>query len=228
MNGLHDLGGMHGFGPVRRASGESPFGSEAEKRMFGLMLELLTKGYCDPDGFRAEVEALPPRQLLREVFHENWLMAVEAQLVERGVLEPGELDRAVQPQEQEQGKEQGRPPDGTTAPSPPSPALSPPAPPPPPDPGVARPPRFRVGDRVRARNLHPMGHTRLPRYSRGHVGVIERDHGVFGFSDSLAARTGRQPQHLYGVRFSLHELWGDERADTLVLDLFDSYLEPTA
>lgn len=90
------------------------------------------------------------------------------------------------------------------------------------------PPRFRPGDTVRARNMNPQGHTRLPRYVRGRNGVIERAHGVFVFPDSSAAGEGDQPQHLYAVRFSAAELWGPDAApgQFVFLDLFEGYLLP--
>ena len=92
------------------------------------------------------------------------------------------------------------------------------------------PQRFRVGDAVTARNIHPRHHTRLPRYARGRRGEIVRDHGVFVFPDSNAQGKGERPQHLYAVRFSARELWGPEAAesDNLFLDLFEDYLEPAA
>jgi len=71
-------------------------------------------------------------------------------------------------------------------------------------------------------------HTRLPRYARGRYGTVERDHGVFVFADTSAYSKGDKPQHLYSVRFSARELWGDQAAahDAVHLDLYDDYLEP--
>jgi nitrile hydratase subunit beta len=88
-------------------------------------------------------------------------------------------------------------------------------------------PHFKVGDRVRARNIHPTGHTRLPRYARGKIGVIVRDHGVFLFPDTNAAFLGEKPQHVYSVKFAARELWGDEASlrDSVHLDMWDDYLE---
>lgn len=89
-------------------------------------------------------------------------------------------------------------------------------------------PRFRVGDRIRVRNLNPATHTRLPRYVRGCVGVIEIDHGVFAFPDTHAHGLGEKPQHCYSVRFTARELWGPAASerDSLVADLFDDYMDP--
>jgi nitrile hydratase beta subunit len=88
--------------------------------------------------------------------------------------------------------------------------------------------RFEPGDVVRAKNINPRGHTRLPRYARGRVGVVARDHGVFVFPDSSAADQGEQPQHLYSVRFAARELWGEGAGagESVLIDLFADYLEP--
>jgi nitrile hydratase len=87
--------------------------------------------------------------------------------------------------------------------------------------------RFRVGQRVRTRNIHPTGHTRLPRYARGKLGTIHRDHGVHVFPDTNAHSLGEKPQHLYSVRFAARELWGEQASerDTVYLDMWDDYLE---
>ena len=89
------------------------------------------------------------------------------------------------------------------------------------------PPKLRVGDAVLARNLHPTGHTRVPRYVRGRRGVIAIDHGVFIFPDTHAAGHGTKPQHVYSVRFAARELWGPDASprDTVHVDLWDDYLE---
>src|SRR4029077_6708798 len=94
--------------------------------------------------------------------------------------------------------------------------------------GVRVAPHFKAGQRVRARNINPTGHTRLPRYARGKLGTIERDHGVFVFPDTNAEFLGEKPQHVYSVRFAARELWGEQAAprDTVNLDLWDDYLEP--
>jgi nitrile hydratase subunit beta len=89
-------------------------------------------------------------------------------------------------------------------------------------------PRFKAGDRVVARNMNPIGHTRLPRYVRSKHGVIHHNHGVFVFPDTSAHGGGDKPQHVYTVRFESRELWGgaaDPRA-SLYIDLWEDYLEP--
>jgi nitrile hydratase len=93
---------------------------------------------------------------------------------------------------------------------------------------AAATPRFQVGQRVRTRNINPTDHTRLPRYARGKLGTVERDHGVFVFPDTNAHFLGEKPQHVYSVRFSARELWGEQAKpqDALYIDLWDDYLEP--
>jgi nitrile hydratase len=93
------------------------------------------------------------------------------------------------------------------------------------DPAVL--PKFKVGERVRARNMHPSGHTRLPRYARGKTGAIVRDHGVYLFPDTNAHFQGENRQHVYSVRFSARELWGEPAPprDSVHLDLWDNYLK---
>lgn len=95
---------------------------------------------------------------------------------------------------------------------------------------VSTPPRFKAGDAVVARNIHPTGHTRLPRYVRGRRGVVQRNHGGFVFADTRAHGLDDRPQHLYSVRFESHELWGADGVprDAVYLDLWESYLEPTS
>jgi nitrile hydratase len=90
------------------------------------------------------------------------------------------------------------------------------------------PPRFQAGDRVRARTINPLGHTRLPRYARGREGTIARDYGVFVFPDTHAHGLGPAPQHLYSVRFTARELWGPTApaGDAVYLDMWDGYLDP--
>ncbi len=93
---------------------------------------------------------------------------------------------------------------------------------------VAVNPRFQAGQRVRARNMHPVGHTRLPRYARGKTGVIERDQGVQAFPDTNVLSLGENPQHVYSVRFAARELWGERASprDAVFIDMWEDYLEP--
>ena len=69
-------------------------------------------------------------------------------------------------------------------------------------------PLFRVGDSVQTKNIHPAGHTRLPRYVRGKRCVIVNYYGVQNFGDGLPGEKAA-PQPLYNVRFTAQELWGN-------------------
>lgn len=91
-------------------------------------------------------------------------------------------------------------------------------------------PRFSAGDHIVVRNINPTGHTRLPRYVRGKRGIVERDHGVFIYPDTNAHIQGEKPQHVYSVRFTVRELWGDTASDrdSLYIDLWDDYMDPQA
>jgi nitrile hydratase subunit beta len=216
MNGIHDMGGMHGMGPIEREENEPVFHEPWEGRVFALNV-LAPAGKSNIDYRRHGIELLPPADYVRMSYYEKWLARLEYVLVDRGVVTREEIDT-------------GKPePEALKA----TPAISledlrallrrgpryrr--------DAFVA--PRFQANDRVRARNLHPLGHTRLPRYVRGKTGTIARDHGVFVFPDTNARFEGENPQHVYSVRFAAQELWGEQASprDAVYLDLWDDYLE---
>jgi nitrile hydratase len=90
------------------------------------------------------------------------------------------------------------------------------------------PARFQIGQRVRARNMHPTGLTRLPRYARGRLGTVEREYGIFSFPDAIAHFQPDKPQHVYSVRFAARELWGEQAKpqDSVYIDMWEDYLEP--
>ena len=149
-------------------------------------------------------------------YYERWLARLEAHLVEYGFTTKAEIDSR-----KAASVEKASPPFTMATASRwmsrgiPSSA----------DPGV--PPLFKVGQRVRARNMHPVGHTRLPRYARGKVGIISRDHGVYVFPDTNAHFQGERRQHVYSVRFTSRELWGASASprDSVHIDMWDAYLE---
>ena len=81
---------------------------------------------------------------------------------------------------------------------------------------------------MRGRNIHPATHTRMPRYTRGKTGVVERDRGVFNLPGSELVPAESKPQHVYLIHYTAHELWGDEAStpDSLYIDMWEDYLEP--
>jgi nitrile hydratase beta subunit len=224
MDGVHDLGGMHGFGPVDREANEPPFHESWEAAVFAIMRASLGTGQYNLDEFRHGVERMDPAHYLRSGYYEHWLDGIARVLVEKGVVSDQELAArtaffAERPEAPASAAVR-------TMPATPAPRLhwfAPESERP-----ATRPPRFAVGDTVRTRNIHPTGHTRLPRYARGKRGVIHRQHGTHVFPDSNAHGGGEQPEALYSVRFDARELWGPaaEPNQHVYIDLWEPYLEP--
>jgi nitrile hydratase len=218
VNGVHDMGGAHGFGPVEPEPDEPVFHADWERRAFALTVAMGFTGEWNLDGARFAREDRPPADYLARTYYEIWLGGLERQLAERGLVAPEEVEagRAVAPARPvkrtlaaaDVARTLGR--GGPTTREPPRPA------------------RFAPGDRVRARNLHPEGHTRLPRYVRGRVGTVVLVHGCHVFPDSNAHGGGEDPQWLYTVRFDGRELWGPDADPTVAVstDAFEPYLEP--
>jgi nitrile hydratase subunit beta len=218
VNGAHDMGGAHGFGAVEPEPDEPVFHAEWERRAFALTVAMGGTGEWNLDESRFAREDRPPADYLARTYYEIWLGGLERQLAERGLVGPDEVaaERALAP---------ARPVKRTLA-----------------APDVAqtlgrggptrrdapREARFAVGDRVRARNIHPAGHTRLPRYVRGRVGTVELVHGCHVFPDSHARGEGEDPQWLYTVRFDGRELFGPDAdpGSSVSTDAFEPYLEP--
>jgi nitrile hydratase beta subunit len=226
MNGIHDMGGMHGMGPIDPEKNEPVFHESWEGRVYAITRLLRAGGgRQNLDNSRYLIESLPPAEYLRMSYYERWLARLLKQIVALGVVTPAELESG-----RPLDDARGRPAAESTVATPAVTAAMVPA-------IVARrdsarrdaavDPRFTVGQRVRARNINPTGHTRLPRYARGKQGVIGRDHGVFVFPDTNAQFLGEQPQHLYSVRFTARELWGEQASarDFIHLDMWDDYLE---
>ena len=218
MNGVHDMGGMHGMGPIEREKNEPVFHARWEGRVFALRRAMAAWGKWNIDTSRHEVELVPAAQYLRLSYYERQFVAFVELLIKKGFVTRAEVERGK--------RARGS---ATTA----RPALTPsgarslvvngvPA-----SRNVVVTARFHLGDRVRPRNRHPTTHTRLPRYTRGKVGTVERDHGVFVFPDTNAHALGEKPQHVYSVRFAARELWGEQASprDSVYIDLWDDYLE---
>jgi len=218
MNGVHDMGGMHGMGPILAEKNESVFHAEWEGRVLALRRAMAAWRKWNIDVTRHQVELVPPAEYLRLSYYERQFVAFLEMLANSGLVTRAELDS-------------GKPAEGSPKAIP---ALTPekaavlvakgvPA-----SRDVPATARFKAGDRVRARNMHPVGHTRLPRYARGKLGVIDRDHGVFVFPDNNAHFLGEKPQHVYSVRFAARELWGQQASprDSVYIDMWDDYLDP--
>ena len=220
MNGVHDMGGMHGFGPIVREEDEPLFHAEWQAHVRAMLDLADERRYFTLDAFRYGIERMEPAHYLRAPYYERWLASIEHNLIEEGFLTGDELDARTELLRQH--PDAIPPPAANVEPKQSSPDE-------PPDPSPLLPsPRFAVGDEAITNNDHPTGHTRLPRYARGKRGVIDRDHGPQTFPDTNAHGGGKQPQTLYTVRFDARELWGEsaEPRQTVSLDLWESYLEP--
>jgi nitrile hydratase subunit beta len=218
MNGVHDMGGMQDMGAVQREKNEPVFHQRWEGRVWGMMWLGSAWGKWNLDAMRHAIERIPPADYLRMSYYEKWLAALVDLVTGRGLVTRAEL-------------ESGKPAAGSAKATPPVkaegvPALIARGNPVKRDVAVAA--RFQVGQRVRGRNINPVTHTRLPRYARGKIGTVERDHGVFLFADSNAHFQGEEPQHLYSVRFAARELWGEQAParDAVYINLWDDHLEP--
>ena len=218
MNGVHDMGGMHGMGPVEIEKNEPVFHAEWEKRVFAMNLAAGVAVKWNIDMGRYAREQMPPAEYLGTTYYEHWLFGIKKLLVDLGVVTPKEL---------ETGRAEGQARDVRVLRAPEIPTFL-----------VNRrharildvevAPKFKPGDRVITHNDHPIGHTRLPRYARDKHAVIDRDHGVFIFADTNAMTRDRKPQHCYSVRFTARELWGPDASarDSVHVDLWDDHLDP--
>jgi nitrile hydratase beta subunit len=218
MNGIHDMGGMHGMGPIQEEKNEPVFHARWEARVYALDRAMKAWRKWNLDASRHQRELIPPVEYLRMSYYEKWFAGLLELMVKSSLVTPAEI-------------ESGIPAPGSSKETP---ALTVekaavlvakgvPA-----SRNVVVTARFQAGQRVRARNINPFGHTRLPRYARGKVGLIERDYGVFVFPDTNAHFLGEKPQHVYSVRFAARELWGEQASphDSVYVDLWDDYLDP--
>jgi nitrile hydratase len=218
MDGIHDMGGMDGFGPVEAEPDEPVFHEAWEGRVLAMNRAIGGTGAWNIDEGRFGIERLPPHVYLAASYYQKWFLRLERMVVERGLVTAGEIaaGHAAQPSktlprgpfttaEVDRTLKRG----GFERPS-------------------AAPAQFQPGAHVRARNIHPKGHTRLPRYVRGHVGVVERVHGAHVYPDSYVAGLGDDPQWLYTVVFDGRDLWGAdaEPGVSVSVEAFEPYLEP--
>jgi nitrile hydratase subunit beta len=216
MNGVHDMGGLQNFGPVRIEKNEPVFHAEWERRVFA-MYEAIDGDWPSGAG-RYQRELMPPAEYLRASYYERWLRSLSELLVKSGMVTRTELETGIATGGNTMGRKVLRAAEVRPAIAAGYPAAR----------NVPAVAKFHGGEHVRARNINSAGHTRLPRYVRGKRGTIARDHGVFIFNDSLVQGLGEKPQHVYSVRFAARELWGSDASpsDSVYVDLWDDHLEP--
>lgn len=217
MNGVHDVGGMQGLAPLVVEPNEPVFHEKWEGRVWALVNAVSAWRRWNLDVFRHQQEQFPATDYLGVRYYERWLFTLIEDVVRHGLVSREEVERCrpacgapkltppLQASMVAQLRRRGIP---TTR-------------------SVERQPRYRPGDAVRTRNIHPLTHTRLPRYARDKQGVIVALHGAHVFPDSNAQFQGENPQPLYTVKFEARALWGDAASprDTVCLDLWEDYLE---
>jgi nitrile hydratase subunit beta len=220
MNGIHDVGGMDGFGPVPYDGGDSEtFHERWEGEAYATFVATLGNEIASIDEFRHSIERMPPERYLEATYYDRWVTALTRLLLEDGAINAEtfaertatfEAGSATVP-EHEDSAMLGRLAAGVAA------SYDSDAP--------EEAPSFDVGDRVVVRNDHPAGHTRAPRYARRAAGEIVAHRGTHVLPDARAhGREGAEP--LYQVAFDGRELWGED-ADAgleVTLDLWESYL----
>jgi nitrile hydratase len=216
MDGIHDMGGMHGFGKVESEANEPVFHAPWEARCLALNRAMGYTGVWTIDETRAGIERLPPDLYLSSSYYKKWAVRLENLVVEIGLADADEIEagHALRP-----GKALKRKLAVADVPKSLSRgSFTRPAP---------APARFKPGERVRTKNIHPETHTRLPRYARDRVGVVEAIRGCHVFPDTVAIGKGEDPQWLYTVLFEGRELWGDATDPTLTVSIeaFEPYLE---
>ena len=217
MNGVHDMGGMDGFGKVEPESNEPTFHETWEGRVMAITRVMGANGGINIDMQRFGRESLRPDVYLASSYYQKWFLAIENQIVERGIVGADEIAAGHSLRQSapvprgaftmaDVKRIETR---GSFAREPQAPA------------------KFKAGDRVRAKNINPVTHTRLPRYVRGHVGMVERNNGCHVYPDTNALGQGDHPQWVYTVVFEGRELWGDDADPTLKVSIeaFEPYLE---
>jgi nitrile hydratase len=218
MDGAQDMGGVAGFGPVQPEPDEPVFHAEWERRAFALTLAMGMPGGWNIDMSRFAREDRPHQDYLGKSYYQIWLAGLERLMLERNLVSPDEIQaghrlhppKSVARKLTADGVAAMLHRGGPTARE------------------VSKPALFAVGDRVRTKTINPPTHTRLPRYVRGHIGLIERIHGAHVFPDSNAHGAGEHPQWLYTVTFDGRELWGHdaEPGSSISVDAWEPYLEP--
>jgi len=217
MDGIHDMGGMDGFGPLPIKDKEPVFHAAWEARVWAMNTALGAWGIWNIDAGRYTLEQLDPTLYLSSSYYQRWLYRTENLLVDHDLVSRKEIET---PPAQRSTKKLQEPLSLDEILIRQSRARSARL-----DDDIS--PKFHTGDQVRVRNIHPEGHTRVPGYVRGKTGLVDRDHGVFIFPDTNAVFDGKSPQHLYSIRFEVRELWGATAVatDKVYVDMWDDYLE---
>ncbi|MEP1931195.1 MAG: nitrile hydratase subunit beta [Roseibium sp.] len=217
MNGAQDLGGQMGFGPIELEDNEPNFHAKWEERAFALTLAMGATGSWNIDTSRHARESLPPADYLSSSYYKIWTMGLERLCLDNGLITESELSsgNALEPAKPVKQVLTAENVSAVLAKGGPA------------DRPEEQPARFKVGDKIRTKRMHPEGHTRLPRYARDTVGVIDAIHGVHVFPDTSAHGKGENPTWLYSVAFKGTDVWGPDSdpSVSLRIDLWEPYLD---
>ncbi len=215
MNGVHDMGGLENLGPMAPDQAAPTFHARWQARVFAMVIASPSSNNIDAG--RHARERIPGPAYLAMTYFQRWYDALRTELLEGGFVTATELASGRADPEGASASPLLRAEDVRAILTRPGSYMR----------DRAQPPSLRVGDRVRAREMNPTGHTRLPRYVRGRHGVVERFHGAHVFPDSHARGLGEDPQPLYGVRFMARDLWGDaaDSHSSVSLDIWEPCLE---
>ncbi|MEP4766461.1 MAG: nitrile hydratase subunit beta [Roseibium sp.] len=217
MNGAQDLGGQMGFGPIELEDNEPNFHAKWEERAFALTLAMGATGSWNIDTSRHARESLPPADYLSSSYYKIWTMGLEKLCLDKGLITESELSsgKALEPAKPVKQVLKAENVSAVLAKGGPA------------DRPEEQPARFKVGDKIRTKRMHPECHTRLPRYARDTVGVIDAIHGVHVFPDTSAHGKGENPTWLYSVAFKGTDVWGPDSdpSVSLRIDLWEPYLD---
>ena len=217
MNGPHDMGGLHGFGPVMPDPADVKFHADWERRAMAITVAAGAGGHWSIDESRHAREDRPHAEYLGLTYYALWIAALERLLLRHGLITEAELKaghaledttppkRVLQAADVAAGLARGAPANR--------------------DPGDATP-AFAPGDAVHTRNLQPRGHVRLPAYARDKPGRITAVHGFHVLPDRSAVGD-EQADWLYAVTFSARDLFGAsaQEGDEVTIDAWECYLD---
>jgi nitrile hydratase len=227
MNSIHDVGGKQGLGSIVAEIAEPPFHAPWEGRMHAIAVACQIAGVNTTPEQRMTIENMPHWLYLVTSYYEKWLYCYEKILETKGVISGAEIDRRMKEQSVDPiPAHPSEPSDPTTAAKTMRRVIYGGTPH---DRPLARSARFKTGDKVRAKTIHPTSHTRLPTYVMGKPGLIDTYHGAHCHHEALASGKGEVPEHLYAVKFAAVDLWGpdaERKDDAVYVDLFEDYLEP--
>lgn len=215
-NSIHDMGGMHGFGPVEEEPNEPVFHEKWESRVYAMNRAMGPLRLWSIDEGRAAQETLPPAVYTSATYYQRWMLGLEIRVLDKDLANAEELAAGKSLRNNDKPNRIFTPEDAANL-----------------NRGnfereSSAQPQFKAGDQVRTRNINPTTHTRLPRYARDKVGTVEAVRGCHVYPDAVANGGGEDPQWLYTVVFPGQVLWGEDSDPSVKVSIeaFEPYLVP--